>query len=101
MNLKILPVANDDLINGYHFYELQSQGLGSYFLDSLFSDIDSLLIYYGIHQKFFGKYYRLLSKRFPFAVYYTVENQDIIIYAVLDCRSNPAWITGRFEDSGL
>lgn len=45
MNLKILPSANEDLINGYHFYEGQSQGLGSYFLDSLFSDIDSLFIY--------------------------------------------------------
>lgn len=43
MNLKILPSANVDLINGYHFYERQSQGLGSYFIDSLFSDIDSLL----------------------------------------------------------
>jgi len=98
MNLKILPSANEDLINGYHFYERQSQGLGSYFLDSLFSDIDSLLIYYGIHQQFFGKFYRLLSKRFPFAVYYTVEKTDIIIYAVLDCRSNPAWIEGRLTD---
>ena len=99
MKLKILPAANEDLINGYHFYEPQSPGLGSYFLDSLFSDIDSLLIFHGIHQQFFGKYYRLLSKRFPFAVYYTVEKQDIIIYAVLDCRRNPAWITGRLDNN--
>ncbi len=99
MNLKILPSANEDLINGYLFYERQSQGLGSYFIDSLFSDIDSLLIYYGIHQPFFGKYYRLLAKRFPFAVYCTVENTDIIVYAVLDCRSNPAWIAGRLGEN--
>jgi hypothetical protein len=97
MYIKILPIANDDLLNGYHFYEQQEKGIGSYFLDSLFSDIDSLLIYHGIHPIFFNKYYRLLSKRFPFAVYYTIENQDIIIYAVLDCRKKPAWIEGRFE----
>lgn len=95
MNIKILPAANEDLINGYHFYEQQSQGLGAYFLDSLFSDIDSLLIYYGLHQTFFGNYFRLLSKRFPFAVYYTVEKPDIVVYAVLDCRRNPAWLAGR------
>ena len=95
MNIKILPSANEDLINGYHFYEQQSQGLGAYFLDSLFSDIDSLLIYYGLHQTFFGNYFRLLSKRFPFAVYYTVEKPDIVVYAVLDCRRNPAWLAGR------
>lgn len=95
MNIKILPSANEDLINGYHFYEQQSQGLGAYFLDSLFSDIDSLLINYGLHQTFFGNYFRLLSKRFPFAVYYTVEKPDIVVYAVLDCRRNPAWLAGR------
>ncbi|MEQ1529416.1 MAG: type II toxin-antitoxin system RelE/ParE family toxin [Methylococcales bacterium] len=97
MNLKILPSANEDLINGYHFYEQQTPGLGSYFLNSLFSDIDSLIIYHAVHVKFFDKYYRLLSRLFPFSIYYTVENQDIIIYAVLDCRMNPAWIANRLE----
>ena len=97
MNIKILPIANEDLLNGYHFYEQQEKGIGSYFLDSLFSDIDSLLVYHGVHPLFFSKYHRLLSKRFPFAVYYTIENEDIVIYAVLDCRKKPAWIKGRFE----
>jgi hypothetical protein len=97
MNIKTLPIANEDLVNGYQFYEKQSQGLGSYFLDSLFPDIEFLLIYYGIHQQFFGNYYRLLSKRFPFAVYYVVEKQDIIVYAVLDYRRSPAWLAGRLE----
>jgi len=36
MNLKILPSANEDLINGHHFYEQQAQGLGSYFLTHCF-----------------------------------------------------------------
>jgi len=97
MNIKILPIANEDLLNGYHFYEQQEKGIGSYFLDSLFSDIDSLLVYHGVHPLFFIKYHRLLSKRFPFAIYYTIENEDIVIYAVLDCRKKPAWIKGRFE----
>ena len=97
MNIKVLPIASDDLFNGYQFYEQQEKGIGSYFLDSLFSDIDSLLVYHGVHPVFFGKYYRLLSKRFPFAVYYTIEDENIIVYAVLDCRKNPAWIEGRFE----
>ena len=51
MKVKILKSALDDLINGYKFYERLSQRLGSYFLDSLFSDIDSLQLFAGIHQK--------------------------------------------------
>jgi len=43
------------------------------------------------------KYHRLLSKRFPFAVYYRVENDTVLVYAVLDCRRNPAWIRNKME----
>lgn len=68
MTIEILDEAQEDLIRGFHFYESREPKLGSYFLDSLFSDIDSLLVYAGIHQTTFG-YHRCLSKRFPFAIY--------------------------------
>lgn len=96
MKIKILKAASQDLVDGYWFYEKQTEGLGVYFLDTLFSDIDSLKVYAGIHPKYFEKYHRLLSKRFPFAVYYRIENDIILVYAVLDCRKNPAWIRNRF-----
>ncbi len=71
------------------FYEQQSEGLGRYFLDSLFSDIDSLMLYAGIQRKVFG-FHRLLSKRFPYAIYYRMEaGNEVIVYRVLDCRQNP------------
>ncbi|MBI4621278.1 MAG: type II toxin-antitoxin system RelE/ParE family toxin [Desulfobacterales bacterium] len=97
MKIKILNSANRDLIDGFYFYEKQTEGLGTYFLDTLFSDIDSLKIYARIHSIHFEKYHRLLSKRFPFAVYYRVENDIILIHAVLDCRRNPAWIRKRLK----
>ena len=97
MNIRILDFAQKDVVEGFWFYEKQAQGLGSYFIDSLFSDIDSLRIYAGIHQIYFEKYFRMLSKRFPFAVYYRIEEDTVSIYAVLDCRRNPAWIRGRLE----
>ena len=42
MKIKILSSASQDLMNGFRFYEKQSDGIGIYFLDSIFSDIDSL-----------------------------------------------------------
>lgn len=91
MRIKILRSAQEDLTAGRRFYEGNSQGIGDYFLDSLFSDIESLLINAGVHVIYFGKYQRLLSKRFPFAIYYRVEDEVIYVYAVLDCRRSPAW----------
>lgn len=68
MRLQILDRAGDDLIAGHYFYEQQSPGLGGYFLDTLYSDIDSLQVFARIHPTF-GRFHRALSKRFPFAVY--------------------------------
>ena len=92
MKIRILASASRDLIEGHRFYEKQAAGIGAYFLDSMYSDIDSLMISAGMHSVHFGKYHRLLSKRFPFAIYYRVEDQSVLIHAVLDCRRNPAWI---------
>ena len=54
MRIKILDEAQDDLIQGFRFYEGREAGLGAYFLDCLFSDIDSLLLYGGVHQVVYG-----------------------------------------------
>jgi len=97
MKITILPSASRDIIDGFNFYENQQTGLGSYFVDSLFSDIDSLLIYYGIHSILYNSYHRMLAKRFPFAIYYSIDKDTIIVYAVLDCRRDPSWVRKRLE----
>jgi plasmid stabilization system protein ParE len=88
MRVKVLSSAVDDLHAGRLFYEDQAEGVGSYFFDSLFSDIDSLTLYAGIHPLIFG-YHRMLSKRFPYAVYYRVEDNLAVVWRVLDLRRHP------------
>ena len=96
MRLVILPSAREDLAEGFAFYEQQGEGLGDYFLETLFSDIDSLRLYAGIHRRVFGLQ-RLLSRRFPFAIYYEREADAVLIHAVLDCRRDPAWIRSQLK----
>jgi hypothetical protein len=48
MRIEILSDAEEDLVAGARFYERQGPGLGEYFLNSIYSDIDSLLIYAGL-----------------------------------------------------
>ena len=98
MIIQILDEAQQDLIDGFQFYEQRAIGLGSHFLDCLFTDIDSLISHAGIHQVVFG-YHRCLSKRFPFAVYYDAEGELIRVYAVLDCRRNPSWTRRRLRET--
>jgi len=94
MNIQILTPAKTDISNGADFYEKQSKGLGKYFLNTIFSDIESLRIFCGVHIKI-ENYFRLLSKRFPYAIYYKYNNDTIYIYAILDTRSNPTYIIER------
>ena len=88
LKVRILRSAIEDLFRGGAFYEDQLEGLGAYFLDSLFSEIDSLALYGGIHRRVFGCH-RLLSKRFPYAVYYRVSGDEVEVWRVLDCRQDP------------
>ena len=84
MKIKLLQSAFDDLARGRDFYEEQAAGMAQYFLDSLFSDIDSLVLFAGIHRKVLG-FHRLLAKRFPYAIYYQVEADEVVVvYRVLD-----------------
>ena len=97
MKIEILDLAEHDLLEGFHFYESKEPGLGSYFLTGLYSDIESLHLYAGIHLKPHKNYHRLLSKRFPFAIYYTVTSKTVYIHAVVDCRRDPAWIRRKLS----
>ncbi|PWU10789.1 MAG: hypothetical protein C5B50_24805 [Verrucomicrobia bacterium] len=96
MTIHILPSATEDLAAGADFYLEKGEGLDAYFLESLFSDIDSLKLYAGIHRKVYGLH-RCLSKRFPYFIYYAKTGTDVFVKAVLDCRRDPDWIKQRLR----
>ena len=96
MKIQISESAYRDIDDAYIFYESQEYGLGAYFQDSIFSDIDSLLLYAGIHSVHFNKF-RLLSKKFPYTIYYKINDDTIIVTAILDCRRNPVWIKNKLQ----
>ena len=98
MKIILLDAAIRDLRSGKEFYEKQELGIGNYFEECLFSDIDSLMLFGGVHPKRFG-FYWLLSKRFPYAIYYKMDDNSVIrVCRVLDCRRDPAVLRGRLRD---
>ena len=97
MRVEISTDAHEDLANGHAFYERQSSGLGGYFADTLYSEIESLQIYAGIHPIRNG-FYRMLARRFPYSIFYQIEGDVARVYAVLDNRMNPIRIQGMLRD---
>ncbi len=99
MKVRLLRSAFEDLATGGHFYDSQEAGVGDYFFDSLFAEIDSLLLYAGVHPIWFG-FHRMLARRFPYAVYYRVIAGEVVVFRVLDCRRDPRWIRTALTEEG-
>lgn len=98
MKVRILRSALDDLAAGRQFYDRQEEGVGQYFFDSLFAEIDSLVLYAGIHRVQLG-YHRLLARRFPYAIYYRILKDEAVVFRVLDCRRKPKRIRKALEET--
>ncbi len=89
MKIKISAGAERDIEDGCDFYREIDPNLASYFNDSIAADIDSLMLYGGIHATVNGWHYTFAS-RFPFVIWYGIKDGVVIVYAVLDGRREPS-----------
>jgi len=94
--IRLLDEARQDLLTGREFYETLQPGIGTCFWDSLLADIESLQIHAGVHQQQFG-FFRMLAKRFPYAVFYELSPVHITLVAILPLRRSPAWLADRLR----
>ena len=74
MRFRVLSSGYLDLAEARDFYESQSQGLGSYFLESVFTEVESLTLYAGIHRKVFDYH---LEK---YIVYWRAVHKILVVF---------------------
>ena len=98
IQVRISEDALQDLNDGFLFYEAQAAGLGDYFAACLRADIEGLKSSACIHRAVYVDYHRLLSKVFPYGIFYTVEGRCAVVWAVIDLRKDPAWIRERLKE---
>jgi hypothetical protein len=96
-NVVLSEDAFADVEGARAFYDRQESGLGDYFLSCLVADLEALSFFAGIHARRLG-HHRMLAKRFPFAIYYDVDEALAIVVAVLDMRRSPSAIKNRLAD---
>lgn len=97
IQIRTTEEARDDLGEAFKFYEIQEPGAGEYFASCLKADIASQRITAGIHRKASG-FHRMLSRVFPYAIYYRFFDDTVVIVAVIDTRRNPKWIRKRLSE---
>jgi hypothetical protein len=98
IRIQLTGRALQDLSYGIAFYDDQEPGIGDYFARCLESEIEGLRVTAGIHRQCYADYHRLISRTFPYAIFYTFSNETAVIWAVVDCRRNPEWIRAHLEE---
>jgi hypothetical protein len=73
IHLRISDDALYDLNEGFLFYEAQQSGLGDYFATCLRADIEGLRLTAGVHGVVYQDYHRLLSRVFPYGIFFSLS----------------------------
>jgi len=85
----ILLIAERDIAEAVNWYENQREGYGERFQESLERVFDQIERAPEMHPLIQLRVRRALTPRFPFAVYYRIENDEAIVFAVLHSRRDP------------
>ncbi len=97
MNYQIIirPEAENDIEETFSWYEEQSIGLGMEFIRCMDAAIDLITRTPEIYQKVYKEVRRALIRRFPYGLFYLIENDKIIILALLHAKRDPQLMKER------
>ena len=89
LQLRIRPEAERDLREAATWYEQQRMGLGSEFLDAVQSTFGNISGQPALYPLLHRNTRRALTLRFPFGVYYRVQQEVLVIVAVMHGSRSP------------
>jgi plasmid stabilization system protein ParE len=95
--LVFLLSADIDIQKAYEYYEAYQEGRGALFLNHLDAAFTCVRNFPEMAPVFQGRYRRLLVPLFPFAIFYTLEPDRIIVTAVMNLRQDPGDIRRRLQ----
>lgn len=84
------PRADLEVAATFNWYEKEQVGLGREFLDELRATYDRVADAPLAYQDLRSGIRRALLRRFPYAVYFAVEGDVIVVLAVLHASRDPA-----------
>ncbi|MCA9422996.1 MAG: type II toxin-antitoxin system RelE/ParE family toxin [Nitrospira sp.] len=89
LEVRLRQEVEEDLADAAAWYEEQRQGLGHEFLDEILTMLwriaDTPLVYPSVHRNT----RRAIIHRFPFGIYYRVEDTTIVVVAVMHGSRDP------------
>lgn len=89
LRLRVRPEAEQDLEEAASWYEEQRPGLGNEFLDEVLRTFGKISEQPALYPLLHRNTRRALTLRFPFGVYYRVQEETIVVVAVMHGSRSP------------
>ena len=87
--LIVRPEAERDLAEAHDWYESQVTGLGSEFLLAIDAALSSIQRMPELYHVVYKNLRRALIRRFPYGIFYLLEEAKIVVIAVMHARRDP------------
>ncbi len=92
MKISFLPEIENDILAPYQWYDSKSNGLGEEFLRVFYSEIAEISRFPKRYPIVFKNFRRTLFRRFPYAIYFLVDDDEVSVYGVFHCSRDPRWM---------
>ena len=92
-SLRFLPELEEDVFNGYSWYEQKAPGLGEDFLKLFYEDSENLPKNPFLYPKIYGEFRRRLLRRFPYSIYYCAIESEVVVFGLFHCARDPISIS--------
>ena len=89
--------ATADLDDAVSWYEERRQGLGLEFMMDFHSALGLLASNPRLYQKVLGEFRRVIMRKYPYAIYYTVEGREVLVIAVWHSSRDSARLEKRIK----
>lgn len=96
--LYFLPEVEDDAVAAYAWYEEKTRGLGDEFLRTFYACANEVLRNPMSSPKVYHEFRRRLLRRFPYAVYFMVKDNDVVVFGLFHCARDPQTIRVKLSD---
>jgi plasmid stabilization system protein ParE len=89
MKLRYTDRSKYDVELAFAWYEKQRRGLGFEFLDCVEAALQNIIDYPEMYQIRYSYFRGCPIRRFPFSIFYTIEENEIVVHSVFDNRQDP------------
>jgi plasmid stabilization system protein ParE len=89
VELVIRPEAEADVAEAFEWYEARREGLGHEFIRTVEAALAAILRHPESFPVVYKEVRRVMTRRFPYGIFYLLEESAIIVLAVFHAKRDP------------